>query len=47
MLSFIVYDKDYLKRKRKAFYLWKYSQEKDNFGLKRTIKDNNWIWFIA
>ena len=33
--------------KENAFYLWKYSKEKDNFELKSTIKDNNWIWSIV
>ena len=32
--------------KENAFYLWKYSKEKDIFELKSTIKDNNWIWSI-
>ena len=33
--------------KENAFYLWKFSSEKNNFELKSTIKDNNnWIWSI-
>ena len=33
--------------KENAFYLWKYSKEKNNFELKTTIKDsNNWIWSL-
>ena len=33
--------------KENAFYLWKYSTDKDIFELKTTVKDNNnWIWSI-
>ena len=33
--------------KENAFYLWKYSIDKDSFELKTTVKDNNnWIWSI-
>lgn len=32
--------------KENAFYLWKFSESKDCFELKSTIKDNGFIWSI-